>query len=251
MSDNSHSFAALKSRRLLTATKPFNARGKLQTRCESCSLATYLCACQWRLRLPLDFDFVVLLHRNEILKPTNTGRLISDLFYDNTVCFEWSRTEPDPQLLQLLQDPTRHVMILYPEEQNNDRTVFTDLTLVRQQYSDKRLTIVVLDGTWKQARRMMTLSHWLKCVPVLSLQLNQLGQYGLRKPLIEGQLATAEAAACVACEAGQVEQGQALSDMFAVFTQHYLAARACKQPEIGEPHHRLGVMKQLIAQTKR
>lgn len=241
MISHPYGFAALKKQRLTEATRPFNARGKLLKRCEHCQLALYVCACDLRVELNSQLDFVLLLHRNEILKPTNTGRIIADILPENTFCFCWSRTEPAAELLNLLADPNRQCVILYPEQSTKSRVVHTDFSFE----SNQKTTVIVLDGTWKQARRMMTLSPWLANIPVLSLELDLNGQYGLRKPLIDGQLATAEAAACVLAQHDEMQVAQAVSDTFAVFTQHYLASRQTQQPKITEAHHRLSALKKL------
>jgi DTW domain-containing protein YfiP len=220
-----HSYTSLRQQRLTTATRPFNARGKLLKRCQQCQLAEYLCACEWRVTRESALDFVILFHRNEILKPTNTGRLIAQVFPQSTFCFCWSRTEPEQALLDILQDPNRACMVLYPEELTSSlRQVYTEIP----KFNNKKITLIVLDGTWKQARRMMTLSSYLNKIPALHLNFTEQGEYGLRKALIEGQLATAEAVAATVCQFGEQLNGQVLQDSFDIFNQRYAASRLCQ-----------------------
>ncbi len=49
--------------------------------------------------------FCLLMFDTEPMKPSNTGRLIADILPD-TVAFQWSRTEPSLDLLDLVQNRT-------------------------------------------------------------------------------------------------------------------------------------------------
>ncbi|HTF84197.1 MAG TPA: DTW domain-containing protein, partial [Cellvibrio sp.] len=71
-------YEQLRHRCRLESTRDFNARGKSVVRCESCQLASFACLCQWRPQSMSECDFVLLMHRDEVFKPTNTGRLIAD-----------------------------------------------------------------------------------------------------------------------------------------------------------------------------
>lgn len=85
----------------------------------------------------------------EVFKPSNTGKLIADVL-PNTLAFQWSRTEPDAQLLAALQDTTRQPYLIFPESYaQNERVVVNEPTL-----SDKPALFILLDGTWPEARKM-------------------------------------------------------------------------------------------------
>ena len=209
-------------------------------RCESCQLASFACLCQWRPQSMSECDFVLLMHRDEVFKPTNTGRLIADIFPDNTHVFAWSRTEPDAELLCLLNDPQRQCFIIYPSAENESREVYTTPVV-----SDKRRTFILLDGTWKQSSRMFHLSRWLDKLPVLCLPETLLRGYAVRKSHQDNYLSTVEAAALCLQVAGESRQSEILLDYFALFNLHYLATRGCYTPAVGEVHQRLANKQQM------
>lgn len=227
-------YEQLRQRRLSESTRDFKARGKSVARCESCQLANFACLCQWRPDLRSHCDFVVLMHRDEVFKPTNTGRLIADVFRENVHYFVWSRTAPEPDLLRLISDPERQCFIIHPATGCESREVFSEMSM-----NEKRSTFILLDGTWKQSGRMFHLSRWLDKVPVLRLPDTLLRSYAVRKSHQNHYLSTIEAAALCLQLAEEQLQGEVLLDYFALFNLHYLATRGCYTPEVGEVHHRL------------
>jgi DTW domain-containing protein YfiP len=178
-------------------------------------------------------DFILLLHHDEVFKPTNTGRLIADILPANTTAFEWSRTEPPADLLALLADPARYPVIVFPAEEGSDRRVHT----ATPDLDGRRLTLILLDGTWRQASRMFRSSAWLSGLPALTFTEPQMGRYAVRQKIREGQLATAEAAAELLRLCGEEDNGQVLEDYFVVFNEHYVSTRTGR-PVAHLPEHR-------------
>ncbi|HTF96376.1 MAG TPA: DTW domain-containing protein [Cellvibrio sp.] len=231
-------FLTVRSQRIAEATREFQARGKSVVRCEDCQLATYACICQWRPLLDSRSEFILLMHRDEVFKPTNTGRLIADIFPAHTHVFCWSRTEPDERLLTLLADPRRRCLIVFPEEASeaaaNARELVTELV------DDGKInTFILLDGTWKQSGRMFHLSRWLDAYPCVVLPDVNARGYGVRKSHQDNYLSTAEAAALCLLVAKESTLAAVLQDYFQMFNLHYLATRACVPPEHGDVHARL------------
>lgn len=226
-------FQQLRAKRIAEATREFRARGKSVVRCATCQLADYACVCRFRPQLQSRSEFVLLLHRNEVFKPTNTGRLIAEVLPQQTHVSCWHRTEPEAGLLQLLAADERQCCIVFPDE-NGPQLATTDLETTR-----KINSFILLDGTWKQARRMITLSRWLDEVPRLKLPDTLLRGYAVRKSAHAHQLATAEAAALCLELAGEQQQSHTLLDYFTVFNRHYEATRGCYAPEVGDVHTRL------------
>ena len=227
---------------MATSTRPFLARGKSVRRCRTCLLAETVCICPWAVPRQSDVDFVLLLHRDEVFKPTNTGRLIADILPANTTAFEWSRTEPPADLLALLQDPARYPVIVFPAEEGGEREVHTNVPDLK----GKRLTLILLDGTWRQASRMFRSSAWLSGLPALTFSEPQLGRYAVRQKIRDGQLATAEAAAELLRLCGEEENGQVLEDYFVVFNQHYLSTRTGRPVAQLTEHQRLADLRQAL-----
>ncbi len=61
-------------------------------------LRTHLCICKHRPLATSNAAFLLVMFDDEILKPSNTYRLIADIFED-TFAYIWSRTEPNSEML--------------------------------------------------------------------------------------------------------------------------------------------------------
>lgn len=235
-------YQRLRARRLAESTREFLARGKSVERCERCQLAVYACICPWCPILHSRCEFVLLMHRDEVFKPTNTGRLLADVLPRQTHVYCWSRTDADAELLALLADPQRLCLVVFPVEAAevaaNRRQLVTALP------DDSRIpTFILLDGTWKQSGRMFHLSRWLDGVPCVQLPEVDAATYAVRKSHQDHYVSTAEAAALCLRLARESAAAQGLMDYFQVFNQHYLATRGCYNPVTGEAHERLAVLR--------
>lgn len=233
---STNQYHQLRQQCLLDSTRPFKARGASVARCEDCQLASFACLCSWRPQMTSACEFVVLMHRDEVFKPTNSGRLIADVLPHKTHVFLWHRTEPEPALLALLNDKNRQCFIVFPSEQAAEptRQVYSALPA-----SEKITTFILLDATWKQSGRMFNLSRWLDAVPSLSLPETLMRSYAVRKSHQENYLSTLEAAGLCLQLAGEDLQSNIMLDYFALFNQHYLATRGCYTPEISEVHQQM------------
>jgi len=226
-------FHILREKCLAKSSREFKARGKSVRRCSNCQLADYACICDYRPQLQSRSEFILLMHRNEVFKPTNTGRLIADVLPQNTHVACWSRTEPEPQLLALLKDERRRCFIVFPEGDDN-HCATSGLP-----QDDKINTFILLDGTWKQGRRMLTLSRWLDGIAVLAFPETLMRGYAVRKSEHRYQLSTAEAGGLCLQLTGETTQANRLFDYFTLFNQHYVATRMSTPPVVSDLHHRL------------
>lgn len=236
MTKNTNAFHRLYRECEAKSTRPYRARGISLKRCKTCQLGEATCICPWRVAVKSDVKIILIMHRDEIFKPTNSGRLIADVLPESTYAFEWSRKTPSPELLKLLEDPLLYPVIVFPTDESHTGVRHTTCPTLSE---DQNLALIILDGTWKQAQKMFRSSEWLKHLPVISLDLNTVGEYSVRKALHEGQLSTAEATAAVLEQCGKPQAAQVLSDYFTVFNHHYACTRMPRPPVIGESHERL------------
>ena len=201
--------------------RAFRARGSFADRCEVCLLPSLNCLCPFKVSTNARAEVWLIMHPNEAYKPTNTGRLIRDVV-PTTRIFRWSRTEPCDTLLLLLRSAHYQPFLIFPDDQPDyaNRVVHT-ITLA----SDRTPAFVILDGTWRQARRMFRQSAYLKALPVLPLHTDRLTRYKLRTPASDSHLCTAEVAAELFKRAGDVDAGQLLDDYFDTFNECYAASR--------------------------
>lgn len=244
MSFNPHAVDLLRRRCEAESTRVFNARGVTLKRCESCQLGLQTCICEWRKARNSELQFILIMHRDEVYKPTNTGRLIADVFPDQCQAFLWNRTQPSAALLALLNDENRRCQLVFPASENNTRRVDSQ-PKVRVEAGDPINTVVLLDGTWKQARKMYSQAKWMKHLPLLDLSdtLNESphnwGNYRVRQACEEGQLATAEAAALALASNAETTASEHLKHYFTVFNEHYVATRGNTKPQTLAAHELL------------
>jgi DTW domain-containing protein YfiP len=241
-----HAVSRLRTARLARATKPFLARGGSSAeRCAGCRLVISHCLCAVRPVLPTQAGVCLVMADIEALKPSNTGWLIADVVRD-TFAFGWARTEVDPALLTLLADPQWQPYVVFPGEFVEPARVVTQLLSAEvlqgtpQGTTGKRPLFVLLDATWPEARKMFRKSPYLNTFPVLSLQVEQISRYKLRRSKRDDHFCTSEVAALCLDLAGETHAAQTLDAYLDVFTHHYLAAKHQRPAEReGEAHLRL------------
>lgn len=214
----------------------FKARGSFVVRCEACNLPALNCLCPYRVSARSRAQVWLITHRMEHYKPTNTGRLIGDVL-DDTRVFTWHRTEPDAELLALLDDPSYAPFVVFPDDQpdyDSGRVVGID-AVTSAQAAGKVAVYILLDGTWRQARRIFRKSPYLDQLPVLPLRTTRETRYRLRKPASTDHLCTAEVAAELLRQSGDVNAAEVLDDYFDAFNQSYAASRGHRKIETPSP----------------
>ena len=231
-----HAVARVRQQRLAQSTKPFVARGARVVRCERCRVSQVFCACAWLPTPQGEAGVCLLMHDYESLKPSNTGWLIADTLKE-TFAFTWQRTAVDPELLTLLDDPQWFPMVIFPAEYAQPERVVeqvpADVSL-----SGKKPLFIILDATWTEARKMFRKSPYLDRFPVLSLHPQAIARYRLRRGRTAEHLCTAQVAALCLELADEGDVANTLSAWLEVFSDHYLAARDNKAPDIADLAHK-------------
>lgn len=210
------------------ATPPrreFKARGSFVERCDGCRLPVLNCLCPYRVTATSDAQVWLLTHPYEHNKPTNTGRLIADVL-PQTQTFTWYRTAPEARLLELLADRRYVPYVVFPDDQPDYQHRVVDERAVVVAKQDGFIPVFILiDGTWRQARRIFRKSPYLENLPVLPLHTDRLTRYRLRKPASASHLCTAEVAAELLRNTGDVTAANVLDDYFDAFNESYAASR--------------------------
>ncbi|OLQ88371.1 DTW domain-containing protein [Vibrio panuliri] len=218
-----HAFHHLYQQRLALSTKAFNARGSKVERCQYCQVAANNCICDYQPQIESDVAVMLIVSENEVFKPSNTGRLILDTIQEG-YAFQWNRTDPDPKMLALLQDPSYQPLLVFPADyvENKQRVVHQPLN---QFCDNKKPLIILLDGSWREARRMFRKSPYLDNLPVVSIHPQAISQYMMRKSDNEQHLATAEVAIMVLQQLEQNLAANTLDRWFRVFRESYLMSK--------------------------
>lgn len=190
-------------------------RKKNHARCEACGLHEELCLCSDFDALPIRTRVVLVMHRREVHKPTNTGRLAR-------VAFEDVRTEirgGDPPDLGAHESTDRRTMVLFPSD---DARVITSEVMAED---PRPVTLFVPDGTWGQARRAVRREAVLRDAEHVIPPAGPQTSYQLRHEHVDGGLATAEALARLLRVLESDAAGAHLDAVFRTFVARSLSVR--------------------------
>jgi DTW domain-containing protein YfiP len=176
-----------------------------------------LCLCSRLPRIETRTRLVLVMHRYEDRKPTNTGRLATLCLPNSEVIVRGQPGEPSaPLVLPADSQP----VLLFPAEDAIPLEPFARST--------RPVALVVPDGTWRQASKARMRVPGLRDVPCVSLPPGVASRYHLRFDAHEHGLATVEAIAralgVLEGERGP-EVKQALEQIFRTMVERTLWAR--------------------------
>lgn len=210
----------LRQQQLLKTTKPFNARGSRVIRCDGCLLPQADCLCAKVPAPCAQSAFLFLMYTGECFKPSNTGRLIADVASES-FAYVWDRTQPDPELLALLTNPRYQPYVVFPHEYSQAERCVSHVDTA----TDKIPLFIMLDGTWREAKKMFSKSPYLDGFPVLGISPSHSSNYVLREAAHLHQLCTAEVGIAVLELAGESQAATELSLYFKEFRRRYMAGK--------------------------
>lgn len=164
------------------------------------------------------------MYKNEYYKPSNTGKVIADVIFDN-YAFKWDRVTPDPALLELLDDPKYAPILVFPQQYAQPERRINSPKELTQVQQGKTPLFIMLDGTWREANKMFKSPAFVK-LPVLGIQPEKVSSYQLREATHEYQLCTAEVAIEVLKLAEDDLAATALTDYFLAFKTAYIAGKS-------------------------
>jgi DTW domain-containing protein YfiP len=143
-----------------------------------------LCICALVPKLSTRTRLMLLIHRFEDRKPTNTGRLAAACLVNSDVVVRGHEGRPTPEIVF---HPGTQPVFLFPVEGATPLTAFAA--------SARPVTLIVPDGTWRQASKVRNRVPGLADVPCVSLPAGAPSIYRLRTEAHSGGLATIEAIA--------------------------------------------------------
>ena len=160
-------------------------RNNAASRCMRCRMHSSLCVCPLIPKLATRTRLVLVIHRAEDRKPTNTGRLAVEAMENSRVIVRGRAEEPADEIP--LGTDTRPVF-LFPHEGA------VPLESVAHVAGDDRpVTLIVPDGNWRQASKVRNRVPGMKDVPCVSLPAGEPSIYRLRSEAHPFGLATVEA----------------------------------------------------------
>jgi DTW domain-containing protein len=190
-----------------------------KARCEKCQLPLELCACSLMPSYDLPTRLVLLLHAQELKKPSNTGQLATRVLKNSELRIRGAADRTPLDLEGLFDDNYETALLaLHPnaQELNSDY-------VAKQK---KPLRLLVPDGTWTQASRLASkLQKKFPDLPMVKLKADTPSMYRLRTEHDPNGMATYEAIA----RALGVLEGQKIREemekFFLIFSDRMLYTR--------------------------
>lgn len=147
-------------------------------RCTGCGLSLNLCICASLPRLSAQTRVVVLAHRVELEKSTNTGKLVARMLGDHAALVQsherW-QSEAAPSA----------TVVLFP----------TDDAVPLEEIAAEVRCVIIPDGTWVQARRIARRHPACQNLRKARLSATLRSAYSLRRSHLQNGLCTLEAVA--------------------------------------------------------
>ena len=162
-------------------TKPLEFRSV----CATCGRPSVVCLCAYVTRLETRTRVVILQHPRERNVPIGTARL-AELGLPRSMRLVGVDFASSPELERALSDPEAPAIVLFP---GPDAKALTELE------PGARRTLVVLDGTWSQAEKIMKTNPRLRALERYQLSPSEPSRYRIRRAPAFECISTVEAIA--------------------------------------------------------
>jgi len=159
--------------------------------CSACQYPAVVCVCSVITQIAVDVEIIILQHPSEKNRAKNTARLVSLVIPDAKVVVGESAADFE-QIKQRLVDRESagaRAAVLFPSPES------TILSENFESASNIIQTLILIDGTWRKAKKMWQLNPWLWTLAVFRLEAGSKSRYRIRKGSQAGGLSTLEAAA--------------------------------------------------------
>jgi DTW domain-containing protein YfiP len=187
-------------------------RDNVEARCRLCRMHQLLCVCDLVPCLPTRTRVVLVIHKKEARKPTNSGLLAARCLPNSEILVRGRIGQPEPTFEP---DPERQSLLLFPHES----------AVPIDRFAHSPVTLIVPDGTWRQAAKVSHRLPGLGGAPYVTLPPDAPTVYRLRAELHQGRLATLEAIARALGILEGAEVRHALERIFRVVVERTLWMR--------------------------
>ena len=183
--------------------------------------------------MPTRTRFVFLMHPKEFKEEkAGTGRL-THLCLPNSELHMGKGFDEEESVQAVINDPKNFPVLLYPgrEALNLSTAEESQISNLKSQMGDRRMSVVLLDATWGGARKMLRHSPSLQRLPRIMFTPSQPSRYVIKQQPMEGCLSTLEAVhelLLVLARTGldQYPDSQQLLDLFKRMQDYQIACAA-------------------------
>jgi DTW domain-containing protein YfiP len=162
---------------------------KLYESCNKCGIPVINCIWNAVPQVTTTAKIWILSTEREFHRPSNTARLLKLMNPESTELILWERVSIPNKLIEHIDNKNYETYLLFPSDDDDLSKDIVDFNR-----SVKTPSFIILDGTWKEARKILRKSDCLKKLPRISLNPTHNSEYTLRKGATEGELCTIEAA---------------------------------------------------------
>ena len=152
-----------------------------------CQYLKASCVCVAIKPITHQTQVVILQHPSEIKHPKNTVKLLSLLLEHLTIAV--GETPQDfKDIQERLSNPKADASLVFPTQHSKP------LSAVGSDQVKSPKTLVLIDGSWRKAKKIFYLNPWLNALPCIALEKQQ-SIYQIRKTRMKGSMSTLEATA--------------------------------------------------------
>jgi len=166
----------------------FKRKRKTKDPCERCQLHRELCLCDDIPTLKFRTRVSLVIHRKELKRTTNTGRLALEALTNSCIRIRGGLDCSRLDLSDLIVPEYRSVLFFPAED-----AVELNHEFVSQ--SSLPIQLIVPDGNWRQASKLQTRHPELASIPRVKISTANCGPFHLRKEHLAEGMSTLQAIA--------------------------------------------------------
>ena len=160
--------------------------------CQRCAYPEATCICDYLTPVSHQTKLIVLQHPSEVKHAKNTVKLLS-LISNNLQVIVGETIRDFEQIKRQTEKNSEQFYILFPSDNAKTWLQWQEVNTENKELnSNQPITIIIIDGTWKKAKKILLLNPWLQTLNELKIE-GKTTNYNIRKTSIPGALSTIEA----------------------------------------------------------
>lgn len=175
-------------------------------RCPRCKINQLLCFCDLIPKIELETQVLIIMHKAEVHLTSNTATLAKESLLNSEIRLRGM--ENAPVNLDDLDDDYENY-VLFPS--GNAQEINQNF----KKNCSKKIRLIIPDGSWSQAKKMIKREHKLSMYPKVKLPTGPISNYRLRKEPTLESVSTFEA---IARALGMIESQKTQDELEKIFT---------------------------------
>ncbi|MCL1056591.1 DTW domain-containing protein [Shewanella gelidimarina] len=182
--------------------------------CPSCHYPLKACLCASIKKMQVKTELIILQDPTEVGHAKNSVRLL-ELVIPQAQVVVGETAEDFALLREQLALANKPIYLVYPSTASQS---VTDIVI------DTDVILILLDGTWRKAYKLLQLNPWLQAFPALHLDLDCASNYTIRKASRSDSVSTLEASAMMLKVIEPEQDVTPLTDALAALVEQRLAS---------------------------